>query len=232
MSGVIYRATCLETGMSYIGQTWHWPLRKRKHELTALKGRDDNFYFYNAIRVYGVDSFEWGILHDGIDDQDLLDTLEKLEIKRNKTIRPYGYNLRHGGSTAPLCDESLAKLAASLKATLNTPEMKLKYSEIQKEVQNRPEVKVKHHAAVIAAVNTVESKAKKTKSMVAAWADPVKRQNYLDGNNRDDVKERKGALKRGKTYEEVFGKEKADEIKRKMAEAWERRREAAKKAGI
>lgn len=110
---VVYMATNLLTGDSYIGADSNWPKRKYHHQCLAKKGA--GFYFHSAIRKYGVESFEWSIL-ETVEDSDLFEK-EKVWIKdKNPT-----YNLTTGdeGRTGPMKEETKKKIAKKLKGNKN-----------------------------------------------------------------------------------------------------------------
>ena len=65
MTGIIYRAYCVKTNKSYIGQTQ----RKLQERITQHKSESFNeespgylYHFHRAIRKYGFDSFQWEVL--------------------------------------------------------------------------------------------------------------------------------------------------------------------------
>jgi group I intron endonuclease len=93
----IYKATNVITGKSYIGQTINSiSNRISQHKRGYRRGVS---YFYNAIRKYGWNSFEWSVLCE-CDTKEELDEMEYHYIQQYKMI--YGvYNLREGGSTGP-----------------------------------------------------------------------------------------------------------------------------------
>ncbi len=89
---LIYKATCLITNKSYIGQT-----KKSLAERIREHNKDkSNTVFHRAIRKYGKAAFTWKILAKGI-SLDELNTLEIKFINVEKTLVPNGYNLHTGG---------------------------------------------------------------------------------------------------------------------------------------
>ncbi len=101
--GVIYKVVNKVNGKVYIGQTINFINRKKQHIYKALKNNDNNL-FYNALRSYGIDLFEWDIIWSG--DSTLLDEMEIYFIKGLKAHRfskEYdginGYNMTIGGGT-------------------------------------------------------------------------------------------------------------------------------------
>lgn len=96
--GVIYKATCIITGKSYIGQTKR-SLEKRKHQ---HENSSDTYYFHRALKKYGKENFEWVILEEC--DNTELDTREKYWIQFYNTYEK-GYNSTLGGDNANALEE-------------------------------------------------------------------------------------------------------------------------------
>jgi group I intron endonuclease len=96
---LIYKVTNKINGKMYIGQTIKsLKIRKRNHLWCALNERD-NYCFYNAIRKYGSESFDWEIMAEGICLQETLNELEKHFICLYNTYHD-GYNSTLGGGTS------------------------------------------------------------------------------------------------------------------------------------
>ena len=92
MLGVIYKATCMISGKSYIGQTNNFEKRKAQH----LRSKD-NYPFHCAIRKYGEDNFIWEIL-----EECEISNLNEREIYWIDQYDTYnnGYNCTLGGDNA------------------------------------------------------------------------------------------------------------------------------------
>ena len=109
--GSIYKITNTLSGMAYIGKTVHdaEKTRKRNH----LSGRG-NKPLKDDIDKYGEDVFTFEILHDGIIPE-FLDTLEREEIAKHNTMKPYGYNQnRGGGGVCSHSEETRQKMSEAL----------------------------------------------------------------------------------------------------------------------
>ena len=93
-TGIIYKATCTETGLAYVGQTTKsLALRKQKHLQKARSGSDTPFH--QAIREHGEDAFHWEVLAEGIPYAQL-DEEEQSYINLLDTF-DNGYNANRGG---------------------------------------------------------------------------------------------------------------------------------------
>lgn len=136
-SGTIYCYTCKPNGKKYIGQTWDFNSRKRHHKnCSKNKAGNGCTIFYRAIQKYGIKSFEITVLHENIDNQELLDTLECEEIKKQNSLSPFGYNLRHGGLDARMSDETKRKMSEIKRH-------KIKTTDIAERTYNNPDWKKK-----------------------------------------------------------------------------------------
>ena len=92
---IIYKATNKVNNKSYIGQTIK-PLEKRQSEHLRSSIKNSNFAFHRAIRKYGKENFEWKILCE-CKDIDELNLLEEKYIKEYGTFGKSGYNMNTGG---------------------------------------------------------------------------------------------------------------------------------------
>lgn len=131
--GIIYKATNKINDKAYIGQTIKsLEIRKSQHISRALRERSD-FYFYRAIRKYGVENFSWKII-DRCDNIKFLDDMEIFYIGYYNTFVD-GYNLTFGGKNGCQClAETKKRLSVANKGKRSwlgkkhTEESKLKMS--------------------------------------------------------------------------------------------------------
>jgi group I intron endonuclease len=96
------------SGKKYIGQTWNlqrrmWDHRSAKSKCSAI---------CSAIKKYGKGSFVCEVLHEGIQTQEELSSLEIKEIKDIGTLYPNGYNLTTGGEGASHNKASREKMSS------------------------------------------------------------------------------------------------------------------------
>lgn len=93
---IIYMATNRVNGKSYVGQTILSLGQRRSQHISASLTCKDNLYFHNTIRKHGPDNFDWEILHEC----DNIEDLNKLEIYYIGLYDTYnnGYNLTLGGN--------------------------------------------------------------------------------------------------------------------------------------
>jgi hypothetical protein len=101
----IYAATNKINGKNYIGFDSKWPKRKYEHHYNSTVG-SSNQVFYNAIRKYGWDNFEWNIIYQSHDAEHTLTVMENHFINEyrsyihfencEKTISKLNFHRWHG----------------------------------------------------------------------------------------------------------------------------------------
>ena len=90
---IIYLYTNKINGMQYVGQTIQgFRVRHSQHL------RDNGTYFDRALSKYGEENFEWEIIYE-TSDADELNEKEIEFIKKYNTVRPNGYNITLGGNS-------------------------------------------------------------------------------------------------------------------------------------
>lgn len=93
----IYKVTNILNGKCYIGKTkGDFQKRKKQHIQNALNGSERCPKFYNAIRKYGVDNFEWESVYSENCLIEQLNEKEKFYISKFNSIKE-GYNVCVGG---------------------------------------------------------------------------------------------------------------------------------------
>lgn len=97
----IYRATNLINNKVYIGFTAHWPHRINGHNYDRRYGNAENKAFYNAIKKYGWDAFEWDAIYQSQDFEHTLKVMEPHFITEYRSWVGFedcnGYNTTLGG---------------------------------------------------------------------------------------------------------------------------------------
>lgn len=131
---LIYKATNMENGKSYIGITTKSLLERIDgHKSNTVKG---NAPFSKAIRKYGIDGFQWNVIRVCFD----LDEMKKLEcfyIKEYATHSSLGngYNATLGGdgiSGYVFTDEVKRKISEAGKGRVKSEETRKKLSAANK----------------------------------------------------------------------------------------------------
>lgn len=106
---IIYRIFNKINGKSYICQSL-FDFNKRYKGSKWWK-YTHNIILKNSIEKYGVDNFEFEILHDDVKDLSELNKLEELYAKKFNSYRPNGYNIRGCGDNKFVDDELKDKLS-------------------------------------------------------------------------------------------------------------------------
>lgn len=117
----IYRATNIHNGKCYIGFTKDFKDRIYKHQWKCFN-QNINSKFYNAIRKYGWDAFEWNIIFQSKDLDYCLNNMESYFIEQYDSMRN-GYNSTTGGESGILSDEvkkTLSEIGKTLYANPNS----------------------------------------------------------------------------------------------------------------
>ena len=126
---IVYKATNKINGKCYIGQTRHsLEHRKTIHLRYAKKGLDT--HFYQAIRKYGEDNFEWEIICS-TNDKQRLNELETFYIIKFDSIKN-GYNMVDGGDNNVMDIESVKTHHAEV---MRSPEVRKKISESMRKLR-------------------------------------------------------------------------------------------------
>lgn len=115
MKGIIYIATNLFNGRSYVGQTvTSLSRRKEKHFSDAVT--DSVNHFHLALMQYGKNAFEWKVLDEfsGTKEEVIhaLNVAEEYHILRHRTmLDEYGYNATKGGYSSDKFADVIKKRA-------------------------------------------------------------------------------------------------------------------------
>jgi group I intron endonuclease len=95
--GIIYRATNPKNGKVYVGLTHRsFPIRLRAYK-TEMRRKGNVRLFVRALRKYGIENFEWSVLCECFNEEDLI-LAEKFFIEfYNSSHLRFGYNITQGG---------------------------------------------------------------------------------------------------------------------------------------
>ena len=130
--GIIYKATNLINGKSYIGQT----IKSLEERKLRHKHESHRSYFHNSLRKHGFENFKWTILGH-CDSKEELDEMEFHYIMQYDSFNS-GYNLTLGGEgvVGNICsEESKKKMSEAHKGIKMPPfteEHKRRLSECKK----------------------------------------------------------------------------------------------------
>jgi len=122
---IIYKITNKINGKVYIGQTIKSLSSRFK---THLNEKYQKFAIHRAIEKYGKENFDIVQIDSAVTKEDL----NKKEIYwisfYNSMNKDFGYNLKEGGNSSVLCEESRKKIAKTHLGKKYTTERKLNIS--------------------------------------------------------------------------------------------------------
>ena len=195
--GQLYRLD-FPNGKSYIGITTKTAdERFRQHEGSLRRSKGNGQSVYRAWKKHGAPTL---VVLAIVEDSDLYDT-EKRAIIAFKTLSPNGYNLTEGGKTAfskhpdvrakisaaasaaakarkrrSHSEETRARISASTKASLATPEARARISAANKaRGRASPEVRARMSAAQKGKKLSEETRAKMSVALKAILSSPQSR---------------------------------------------------------
>jgi len=197
---IVYKAVNKINGKCYVGQTVNTLHKRSMSHIRTAKNKEKDYPFHRALIKYGEDSFEWSVICE-CNTKKEMDEKESFYIKELKShVSDNGYNLTLGGEGnlgwIP-SEETKRKISEANKGRKCKPftqehKEKLSLCQIGKK---RPYQMGENNVSCRPEVREKISKALKGK-----------KKPYLAERNK---------LNRGKTYDEIYGKDKADEIREK-----------------
>ena len=109
----IYKFTHILTDRCYIGQTIQHPNRRRLEHIADSRHTTKEYHFHNALRKYGIDSFEFEIIATA-------STLEELNLLEEKYVEQFdsinnGFNIRQAGGNKLHSAESKKRMSIAQK---------------------------------------------------------------------------------------------------------------------
>lgn len=168
MTWIVYQHKNLLTEKSYVGMTKkgidkRWAEHVSLSNDKRLSSKFRKCYFHNAIKKYGIDSWEHLILSDNIETEEDALQIEMKFISDLGTLSPNGYNETHGGKGVKLTQEGKERHKLATKEALARPDVRQRYLDgirkshstpeflennrtAQKIAQNKPDVKDKKRA--------------------------------------------------------------------------------------
>jgi hypothetical protein len=141
---------------------------------------------------------------------------EQRTLKRLKVVGRQDYLNKNDTKAIDVCDP---QVAAKIKATNATPETKQRRSEAVRRKWADPETRARRTAAA----NTTEAKAKRTASLAVTNLDPEvharRSAATTEINARPEILKANQERFLGKTFEELFGEDRAAKIKELLSES-------------
>lgn len=110
--GVIYLAKNKVNGLLYVGQTKDFDNRIR---LYKRRIKNPRAWFERAIAKHGINGFEWSIIDEARNSNELDDKERQWIAHYNTTNNSIGYNLTYGGwanrACTPECKDNMSRAA-------------------------------------------------------------------------------------------------------------------------
>lgn len=162
---IVYKLT-FASGKSYIGQTTR-TLHTRLMQHRQSTRNNSQLAVHCAWRAHGDPSIS--VLIECGSQQELHDAERRL-IAEHDTLSPNGYNVSHGGDTAPSCSPEVAeKIRQKATGRKKSAEANQRASEIAKQKWADPEYRAKVSSSLKASFASAEFKEKQSERMKARW---------------------------------------------------------------
>lgn len=127
--GYIYLITNTINNTKYVGQSQCNDIETRWASHRKMLKDSIGRYLLSAYHKYGIKNFKFQIICICFDD--CCDKLEEYYIKKFNTLAPNGYNLKTGGKSSKLSEETKQLIAKRLRERV-TDEIRLEMREKQK----------------------------------------------------------------------------------------------------
>ena len=198
MKGYIYKITNLKNGKFYIGSTLNFENRKKSH-LNSLKNRNHhNIHLARAYEKYGEESFVFSYKEIEVEDKKHLQILEERYINFCWNSGKL-YNVSKMGSGGDLIsyhpnhDEIVKKTSENVKK---------RYANMSKEERKKMSERIK---------------GKNNPNYGNKWSNEQRKRASLMQKKKVEDGTCPILKLHGKTYEELYGEEKAREMKEKIS---------------
>lgn len=196
-SAYVYVVTNVIDGSKYIGKSVSPQKRWSDHKRAALKNSNALPHFYAALRLYGVETFEF-VIDSAFKSEDEAFERERKLIAELTNITNI-YNVSSGGRGGVTYSDSQRKSHSEIqRAWSNTDEARFKNSQaqLQSEVVKRKSEGMKriwsgdevYKASYMARVQSDENVQFHSERQKNAWKDPKRREKLLQGMHRPEIK--------------------------------------------
>ena len=196
MKGFIYKITNKENGKFYIGSTIDISKRKKEHFRLLKKGEHHCFHLQRAYEKYGKESFELTYKEIEVANEDGLRLLEERYINYCWNSGKL-YNVSKKG-----CGGDLISYHPKNK----------EFRELQSKISKERYTNLSDEEKIAL---SERMKGEKNPNYGHRWSNELREKVSKD--RKEYWKNHESYIK-GKTFEEVFGEEKAKELKRKISE--------------
>ncbi len=169
----VYSITNIATGRVYIGQSLDYRSRWTRHVSDLSRSLHLNEHLQRSWDKHGRDAFAFKLEVD-------LSHLPRAIVKavmneaEKSVLAQYTkiYNIRDGGTSGLMPENSKKKMSAISKARMEDPATKTAWLEGVRRSHADPDVKARRLKAVAAGNRTPEARAKRSEISKSLWADP------------------------------------------------------------
>ncbi|HPI82440.1 MAG TPA: GIY-YIG nuclease family protein [Candidatus Paceibacterota bacterium] len=215
-TGYIYVIINRINGKFYFGKTFDIKKRWYKHLHNAKK--KINRKLYDSINFHGIENFsihQIGVYQTNNKKEltKILNEREKYFINLSNSIND-GYNLASGGDGGYLGEEAIFKAANKKRGIPLSEEHKKNISEGNKGISKPLTQKTKNKIK-----NTCLERGIKPPAQF--WGKPGYNDHpMLNKHHTKKTKDQMRKWREGKTYEEIYGKEEAERLKKEKSQRW------------
>jgi group I intron endonuclease len=228
--GLIYKITNVIDGTIYVGQTKDTFNKRWIHHKSDAKCGNKNTHFCNALKKYGLESFEREIIEECSNE-----FLDEREIYWIAFFDSYfnGYNLTPGGGQGTeVAEQTRQKISESLKGRKRSPETIKRMSESLKGKVSPMHGK-KHSSETIEKIKEkrkLQIMSEETKKKISESNKGKKHTEEAKEKMRNHVYDRKGRIpwNKGKSISEEEKKIRKAELQRRYREKIKRNKENEK----
>lgn len=212
---LVYKIINLTNEKVYIGKTIDLANRKKKHRYHYQKGT--NRYLYDAMRKYGITHFKYEVI-EYCDSESEMNEREIFWISNyNSNNKKFGYNMTTGGdggdvysSLPPARQKEMGRRISEANTGRKvSSETRKKIGDAHRGKTLRPETKAKIRKTLI------EKGCKPPLNSYSGDDHPMWGQTHTE-----EVKQHLRELREGKTYNEIYGEEKASKIRTKLSNSF------------
>ncbi len=215
-TGYIYVIINKINGKYYFGKTFNIGSRWNKHLYNVKK--KINRKLYDSMNFHGLENFsihQIGIYKANTKKEltDILNEKERFFINLTGSNKN-GYNMAPGGDGGYLGEEAIKKTASKKRGVSLSEEHKKHISEGNKGISKPLSEKTKEQIRKT-------NKEKGIKPPPQFWGtDGYNDHPMLNKHHTEEAKEQMSKWRSGKTYERIYGKEKAEELKKERSSRW------------
>jgi len=216
-TGYIYVIINQINGKFYFGKSFNIKKRWNRHIFSARKGV--NRKLYDSMNHHGYKNFSVHKIgkYESESKKELSTILNEREvyfISLTESIK-FGYNMSSGGDGGFLGDEAVEKTAKKMRGRKLSKEHRKKISEGNKGISKPLSKETKRKISET-------NKIKGIKPPVNYWGrEGFPDHPLLGKNHSNESKKKMSKWRSGKTFEEIYGLEKAAKLKKNKSKRWQ-----------